>query len=354
MTILLKGFFRSKFTKIYLIIFITMLVAITILFNFITYYSNIITKTYQENTYFLITSERDIYNEISNQKNIIDLEKVILFDYDDENDFLKKADMKWFNLLEPDNDLLVAISNNNEIKLEDNQIALGLSKDVLETFDNIYNLEKQKVSFKISNNIAEFQLEKIYESHLSRILISKKTFEKLLETSKSYSYVCKTSDYSKINSVENSLKDVDGIKDMKFIQSHESEATFNSVKELKDVISTLKYGSWIFVIIFSFLFLIIINGIVKDELEKMNLERMLGYNKLQIKKFLIIKLIALNIGTILLSTITYIFINILIKIYFKTEFNIFDISILLQMFVVLLVVSLSFCSLSNFNKNEII
>jgi hypothetical protein len=76
--VLLKGFIRYRSTKIYLIIFTVLLITIAILFNFINYYSNIVTKTYQENSYFLIISDKDNYNKIKKKDYVVNLENVIL------------------------------------------------------------------------------------------------------------------------------------------------------------------------------------------------------------------------------------------------------------------------------------
>lgn len=342
--ILLKGFFRHKSTKIYLIVFTTLIVTITILFNFISYYSNIVTKTYQENSYFLITSEKDNYNKINNQKYVINLENVILFEPDFSNDFLKDQDVTWPNLLDLNNDFMVAIpSEENNMILANNQIVFAIPKDILENFDDIYDLETKKVSFKIEDNMTEFELKEIYESHFSRALISNNMFQKLLINRNLYSYIFSLDDYSKVDYIKESLDEIEGIQEIKFIQTYQSEASFNAIKELKDVISMLKYASWAFAIVFLILFLIITKNIVSDEIERMSLERLLGYNKIQTKKYLFIKLAALNIEIIFLSTIIYISVNMLIKEIFKISIDLFNIGILLNVYIILLLIPLSFC-----------
>lgn len=342
--ILLKGFFRHKSTRIYLIVFTTLIVIITVLFNFISYYSNIVTKTYQENSYFLITSNKNNYDKISNKKYIINIQKVILFEPSFSSDFLKNQNVTWPNLLDLNNDFIIAIPNEEDnIVLADNQIAFGIPKNTLENFDNIYDLKTRKVSFKIENNITEFVLKEIYESHFSQTLISNNMFQKLLADGNLYSYIFSLDDYSKVEHIKKSLSKIKDVQEVKFIQTYQSEASFNAIKELKDVITILKYASWIFTIVFLILFLIITKNIVSDEIEKMSLERLLGYNKNQIKKFLAIKLTTLNIGIIFLSTISYIFINILIKDFLEISIDFLNIDILLNIYIVLLLVSLSFC-----------
>ena len=342
--ILLKGFFRHKSTRIYLIVFTTLIVIITVLFNFISYYSNIVTKTYQENSYFLITSNKNNYDKISNKEYIINIQKVILFEPSFSSDFLKNQNVTWPNLLDLNNDFIIAIPNEEDnIVLADNQIAFGIPKNTLENFDNIYDLKTRKVSFKIENNITEFVLKEIYESHFSQTLISNNMFQKLLADGNLYSYIFSLDDYSKVEHIKKSLSKIEDVQEVKFIQTYQSEASFNAIKELKDVITILKYASWIFTIVFLILFLIITKNIVSDEIEKMSLERLLGYNKNQIKKFLAIKLTTLNIGIIFLSTISYIFINILIKDFLEISIDFLNIDILLNIYIVLLLVSLSFC-----------
>ncbi len=349
--ILLKGFFRHKSTKIYLIVFTTLIVTITVLFNFISYYSDIVTKTYQENSYFLITSDKDNYKEVSNQEYVINLKDVILFEPDFSSDFLENQDVTWSNLLDLNNDFMIAISSEKDsIVLADNQIAFGIPKDILENFDDIYDLKTRKAAFKIENNITKFVLKEIYESNFSRTLISYNMFQKLLANRNLYSYIFSIDDYSKVDHIKKSLSEIKGVQEVKFIQTYQSEASFNAIKELKDVISMLKYVSWIFTFAFLILFFIITKNIVSDEIERMSLERLLGYNKNQIKKYLTIKLGTLNIGIFLLSTSSYIFINILIKDILEISIDLFNIGTLLSIYIVLFLVSLFFCLFSVIKK----
>lgn len=349
--ILLKGFFRHKSTKIYLIVFTTLIVTITVLFNFISYYSDIVTKTYQENSYFLITSDKDNYKEVSNQEYVINLKDVILFEPDFSSDFLENQDVTWSNLLDPNNDFMIAIpSEEDSIVLADNQIAFGIPKDILENFDDIYDLKTRKAAFKIENNITKFVIKEIYESNFSRTLISYNMFQKLLANRNLYSYIFSIDDYSKVDHIKKSLSKIKGVQEVKFIQTYQSEASFNAIKELKDVISMLKYVSWIFTFAFLILFFIITKNIVSDEIERMILERLLGYNKNQIKKYLAIKLGTLNVGIFLLSTSSYIFINILIKDILEISIDLFNIGTLLSIYIVLFLVSLFFCLFSVIKK----
>lgn len=352
--VLLKGFIRYKSTKIYLVIFTALLITIAILFNFVNYYSNIVTKTYQENSYFLIVSDKDNYNKIKEKDHVVNLENVILLEPDYENNFLESQDITWNNLFDHNNNFIVAISNtNDDIKLTNNQIALALPKMILENFDTIYNLEKQKASFQIEDNRETFDLEKITESHFSRALISNEKFQRLLKDRKSYSYIFLINDYEQKNYIVDSLNKIDGVQKVIFNQTYESEASFNTIENLKSIISVLKFASKIIVAVVVILFLIVTKNIISDELENMHLERLLGYNKHQIKKFLIIKMMVLNLCIIICSIIGYIFINFLIINLLKVKINLFDSLLLLNIYVILLLVSLLFCSFSKINKKTV-
>lgn len=350
--ILLKGFIRYKSSKTYLIIFTALLITITILFNFISYYSNIITKTYQENSYFLIISDKDNYGEIKAKDYIVNLEIVILLEPEYSNIFLDNQEVTWSNLFDLNNNFMVAISNkNDDVKLADNQISFGLPKMILENFNSIYNLEMQKTFFQYENNKVNFELIKIYESHFSRILISNNTFQNLLKNRNSFSYIFSINDYDRIDHIVNSLNKIKGVQKVIFNQTYKSEASFNTVEKLKSIISILNFASRIVVVIFLILFLIVTNNIVSDELQNMSLERLLGYNKHQIKIFLIMKIITLNLAIIFFSTTGYIFINTLIKTFLKIGIDLFDTISLLKIYIILLSISISFCLFSRTKSN---
>jgi hypothetical protein len=98
--------------------------------------------------------------------------------------------------------------------------------------------------------------------------------------------------------------------------------------------------------------LIVTKNVVSDELGNMRLERLLGYNKYQIKKFLIIKMMVLNLCIIICSIIGYIFINILIINFLRIKINLFDSFLLLNVYANLLLVSLLFCLFSKVKTNQ--
>ena len=350
MNILIKGFFRSKFIKTYLVMFTTLIVIITILFTFGTYYSNIKTKTYQENTYFLIRSDKDIFKEVSEQKEIESLKRVLLFEPNENIDLMIENNIKWFNLLDPNNEFIVVLSENGSIRLNNNEIILQIRNDTLKNFDFLYDLRGKSTNTYYLNNSHTLQIKDIVNSNFFRVIMSNKKFEELLNHANSYNYICHINNYDKIDSIINEVNEIDGIKEIKFIQSYNSVSTFNALKELENVIVVLNYASYIFYFVFFFLILITIKNVVNDEFKKMDLERLLGYSNIQIKKILIIKLILLNIVTILLSSLVYIVICSFIKKYTKIGFNIFNNSILLIIFIILSIFSILFCLLARTNK----
>lgn len=351
--ILLKGFIRYKSTKIYLIIFTALLIAIAILFNFINYYSNIVTKTYQENSYFLIISDKDNYNKIKEKDYVVNLENVILLEPDYENNFLDSHNITWNNLFDHNNNFIVAIPNiNNEIKLTNNQIALTFPKIILENFDNIYNLEKQNAFFINDDNRITFELKKITESHFSRVLISNETFQRLLKERSLYGCIFLINDYEQKNYIIDSLNKIDSVQKVIFNQTYTSEVSFYTIENLKNIISILNFVSKIIVSVFLILFLIVTKNIVSDELDNMRLEKLLGYNKHQIKKFLIIKMMVLNLCIFICSTIGYIFINFLIINFLSVKINLFDSFVLLNIYIIILLVSLFFGLFSKVKTNQ--
>lgn len=73
--ILLKGFLNYKSSKKYIVIFVFLLLTISTILNVAEYNSTLVTNIYQNNSYFLVTSNNNIFEEITANKSISEIKK---------------------------------------------------------------------------------------------------------------------------------------------------------------------------------------------------------------------------------------------------------------------------------------
>ena len=290
--IILKSFFRSKSSKIFLLIFTSLLITIFVLTSFGFYYSNFVTNVYKKNSYFIIKSEKEISKDLYQIKNLNNIQKVLLFDPEFDENLNKYT--RYF--IDYGNDTIIAMSNNYNLKLNRNEIIIEIPNGGYESLKNI-NLISNNISFRVDEQTIDFNIKTLSESVFSRIIINAELFDELFNKNILYSYTFSLNNYDDYDKINEQLKKIDGAIDVKFIQSYQNDKSINTVNELKNVISILKYVTITISIIFFILFLVIIGNIIDEEFDKMYIERLIGFSKIQIKFFIqyfIIKSISIN------------------------------------------------------------
>ena len=342
MSLQLKAFFRSKYVKIYIVIFVTVFVTLTLLYDFYKYYSEIRLNIYQLNTYFIVNSKGDIIDTLKQNDSIINIEKVILFK-DGENNFGDRFGIEWFNLLDSGNEFLVGKKINKKEKLKSGEAIVTISKQNLEVFPEIYQIGGQKISFKVADKTYDFEVKDIEESNFSSIFISNDDYNNITDSIQSFSYVFDLKNYDEIDTVYNTLLDMDNINDINYIENYDSEKTFNTLEELKPTIELLKYACIIYSVIIFVLLLMLDKETIKKEIIHMRLERKLGYSKWQVKKCIVIKLLALDLVVTILSLFVYFLIGNLILCFLPISINFLTI-LKLAVFVILISILLIFGS----------
>ena len=348
MSLQLKAFFRSKYVKIYIVIFVTVFVTLTLLYDFYKYYFEIRLNIYQLNTYFIVNSKDNIIDTLKQNDNIINIEKVILFK-DGENNFGDRFGIEWFNLLDSGNEFLVGKKINKKEKLKSGEAILTISKQNLEVFPEIYQIGGQKISLKVADKTYDFEVKNIEESNFSSIFISNDDYNNITDSIQSFSYVFDLNNYDEIDTVYNTLLDMDNINDINYIENYDSEKTFNTLEELKPTIELLKYACIIYSVIIFILLIMLDKEMIKKEIIHMRLERKLGYSKWQVKKCIVIKLLALDLVVTIISLFVYFLIGNLILCFLPIPINFLTI-LKLAVFVILISILLIFASRVTFNK----
>lgn len=344
----LKAFFRSKYVKLYIVIFVTFFVTLTLLYDFYKYYSEMRLNIYQLNTYFIVNSKEDIIDTLEQNDNITNIEKVILFS-DGENDFRDQFGFEWFNLLDSGNAFLVGKKINKKEDLKSGEAILNIFKQNLEMFPEIHQICGKKISLKVANKTYDFEVKDIVESNFSSILISNDDYNNIIDSSQSYSYVFDLKNYDKVDNIYNTFFNMDNINDINYIKNYDSEKTFNTIEELKPTIELLKYACIIYSVIIVILLIMMNKEMIKKEINYMKLERKLGYNKRQVKKCIVIKLLTLDLMVTIISLFVYFLIEHFILCFLPISVNFLTI-LKLALFVIIISIFLIFGSRVTFNK----
>ena len=240
-------------------------------------------------------------------------------------------------------------------KLIDNQIALGLNSDRMQSTNYYKDINEiisdiigQKMGFEINKNKEEFVIEGVYENYFSEAMISETSFKDLL-TNDLYVYRVTMNNYKKAVALYEKLSKLEEKNSDSFIFINQKEPQLVKgelgLPALEQLITILTYVSYLILFVFSLVFLVIMRNIIKDESKNINIERLLGFNKKQIKKFLFLKIGVLIILTCVFSNIISIALNIIVNNRLKFKLNVFDSSLLLTVYGIVISISLLFCFL---------
>lgn len=314
--ILIKGFLRHKSSKIYTVIFTFMLLTISVIFGVFQHYSNLITNAYQENSYFLVISKENIWEKIVANNYVANIEKVVLLE-PKVNFLFNTEQINESILVDQGNDYILAISNQKrEVKLEKNQIAIEFPRFVLQNRTEAFFLEEEQAYIKVKDERKNMEIIKTNESNFARVIVSYEIFQYLESNSDYYAYTFTLNDYSQKEKIVNYFERQENIK-IDFIQFYEGKAQLDTIEALEKTIGLLLYGCIVIIVIFLILFIIITYNIIHDEIERMYIEKLLGYNKQQIKKYIIMKIVTLNLIVVFCYVISYICIKAIIINFFN-------------------------------------
>lgn len=334
--LLLKGFFRKKSTIIYMIIYSVILAAIISLFTLIKYNQNMINDIVKKNSYILLSSTNDYYNEILKNKNIIGIDRIIQFMPNNKYDVFKNSGISittpdgieiekntqnerkidWEDYTENSNSIIITSDKNKDFKLKNDEIALSLHKSVekkSELFDDIIG---KKLAFFYNNEEIEFTIKRCYETTQNEMTISEEKFKSLtqMENGK-YVYKIYLKNYEEANKNVNELKQLNNNDNelyvelfYKIVGNQDSEMNSNA----KNLVNSFEIACFIVITIFIFVFIIVSKNILNDENKNLKLESALGYNKIQARKYSVMKLLTLVLASFAIATIIYYIFNIII------------------------------------------
>lgn len=357
--ILLKGFLRKKSTKIYLAILITLLIAIITLFSLINYYKHQMNEIFEDSSDIFIVSNTDYYNNLIKSKDFNNVRKTLAFkpnysleifgrqcmeehdvktgytidNYDSCN---QNSTLNWEHFLfdEWKSDIVVLPDS----KLADNQVIMGYQEAWNEWEKNSKHLIGKQVNFYLDEQLIEFTIKRFDPFRFPRVFVSTDVFKKLSNDSKLYAYLGTPKDFFQASLVEQNLKTLNNIEYVR-INTMYTEKANDNINFFFDLVDYLTLASYLMIIILIIILITVTRNIIADETKNIHIERLLGYNSNQVRKYLLLKILVLTIAVILIGTIGSMIINILIN--FSTiNLNIFNHNLLLKIYGGLLLIAL--------------
>lgn len=367
--IFFKSFFRKKSTIIYLIIYVILLVAIISVFSLIKYNKNIINEIYKKNSYVIMTSTNDYYDKILKEKDVTNVEKIILFKPNYNCDTLKKESysiasngmsieynndetydeqyskiVTWEEVM-VDGSIIIVSDKNKEFKLEKNEIAISHQGMQDKEQDVLDNLLGQSISFMYNNDEVKFDIKQYYNSNQVEMAISEEEFNKLTSKYSIYSYRVYIKDYINVSNIEEVLSYDENVKinaTYNINGNEDSEKYYNAT----NLIDTIQIVSVIIILLFMIIFIIVSKNIMADEKKNMKIERMLGFTKVKSKKIMMFKLTLLNYVSFFISILISSILNYIINSIYNFQLIIIDVSIISFLFISVLALNLLLSILS--------
>lgn len=349
---MLKGFFRNKKNKVYLIIFIVALTCMFLLFAFKNYFINIKNMIFSENSIMIVNSTNDYYTYLSKNKNVFQIERIALLSPNYNCDTIVKGnyviskptgeiiDSYIENLDEKKIswDLLEVMGFNHilvygESSLSDNDVIIGIDSNFYDYYEDIIseNIGKE-VQFYSNKKELSLNIVSIRKEKWPKVIVSENTFNDLLNHQKKYSYTIKLLSKDKSYDLKNEIKKMENNDaNSVVLETSYSEKDAKYYEKVDKLLTTLNLVLYILMLGFSIVLFVVFKNIFMDMKKVNDIERKIGYTKTLIKiiafsKILLLYMISFVISLILTNIIIFI-IGLFIE--FKFYFIYFDNIILL-------------------------
>lgn len=357
MMILLKGFFRKRTTIIYSIIISTLLTSVILLFMFIKYYSILNTTYFETNSYIMIVSKYNHGGFLKTNENISNFEKGLIFEPDYTYGVLKKQNLEdvqsdnqvnvfWEDLMIKHPNIGEGIFVFPDDDLGEKEVALVFGTNILNKPDFntdiatlTINYNNKKIGFYYNTEKIEFIIKNVNKSNFSELRISNIVFQELSKENNIFIYKVTTKSILKANLIIEKLKFIDN--DEESIISLNQRYTDNELDSVKlnEIINILSIISYVIIFIFFFVLLIVLGNIVKDEYNNIIINKLMGYNKNQIKKYLTVNIFVLILNSFILSAVTSIILLFIISQISHFKLMIFDLeSLIIYGFVLIITI----------------
>lgn len=279
-------------------------------------------KNIYHNSLASLHESNDYYDQLNSNKLIGDVKRVVYFDN------LEDKTGRYYFLLDPKIDNRVLVYEDRSLK--DDFIDIYLCK---KDYSNIENTPYQEDTLSFSFNDTEeefsFNINKLYKSkHVNSIAVSSKIFAKLLKLNDGYDYTFKL--YESETNIKKNIKNV------RILTSYTEDEMLISHR-INQYITVLIIFDVMMFIIFIIIIFIISNNLINDLNKNINLEYLLGFNNLQISNNILVRLVLLNISSIIIAIIGSFIILSLFKIFIKIDYFLINYYLLGIMIIILII-----------------
>lgn len=357
---LTKSFFRKRKTKIFIIIFSVVLLGIIFIYSFSKYYDKLLNDYMQTNSYISFVSQTDYTKEILNMDSVREVKKGILVSPDysykalsknytvDETapqekattDSFEDSKVYWDLFLLNDECTDIYLASDYGYKLKEGELIIFFPYNVLNDsqLNTLKKLKNKHLGFNtLDQNSIELKIKKVIDFPTATFLVSDSDYNRLKNDTTIYSYRINTTDYKLLNQTRKELLDLERSEDFGVLnRAYASDESYR--QQLVFLVDFLKIGSYIGIFLILIVFIIICNDILKEERKNIYVERLVGYNKLQVCKSLLVNILLLLLLSVIvamiLSTITLFILNIL----FNMSISIFDLSIFSKVLFTILII----------------
>lgn len=357
---LLKGFFRKRKTIIFTAIFSVVFLGILFLFSFSKYYDDLLDNYIQTNSYISFVSQKDYSSDILKMKSVRSVKKGILLlpDYsyntlsknmnidekdmnnNNQDDYFEDSNIYWDLFLLNDEYTDVYLDSDFNYKLSKGETIILFPFEILNNSqqDTINKMKNKKIGFNtINGDKVELKIINTYDFPNATILVSKEDYDILKSKMAIYSYRINTTNYKFLDQTRKELLDLEHEDNFGVLErSYASDESYR--QQLVSLILFLKIGNYVAISLMFITFVVICNDIIKEERKNIYIERMAGYNKLQVCKQLLLNILLLLSLSIFIAVLLSIFGFTLVNLIFDLKISVFDISIILQVIKIIFVI----------------
>lgn len=306
---IIKSFFRSTSTKIYLILFIILLMSISYLLVASDFLRKSNNEAYYKMSLFYLESNEDIYNRLINNENIINVHETLRCKYYDDI-----IDYKTIVEDELNNEVLVYADENNEYGLSGNETVIILSNNYYDSFSSQFsNILGKNIEFILNEENILLNIKQIDKAYRSRIIISSELFDKLKD--KQTTHIC-TANFINEDVADKLIPTI--AKENEISRELDVETNLEYREKMKKNYKIVHYISNVLIIVFLIITVVINKNIIADLRKNMALEKRLGYTKFQTKLNILKRLVSLHglsyLVCTLITVISLFIFNIITKL----------------------------------------
>lgn len=321
---IIKSFYRKKTTKVYLFIFVIIMLSLLLIKGVINNLDNQSTNYYKNRGLIVVIGDSECISILQSQKELSSINQALLFSYNDDliaSNYILDYELQ--------NNVLVYSAPN----LSNNELIINLRESDYEQINNMKDdMLGKEIVFTMNDNITNYVLKDIKKSKFTTsITISSEYFGRLLNLSEKFVYTAYAKDSDSSDKLSRELRQlIPG----RIINSYDlTETKLGELQEQETILNYIKYlnvANYIVTVLFILIVIIINKNIVGDLKDDVSLEIKLGFTTYNIKKYIFARLCFLHLTSCILSILIYLLLIFITHFFFH-----FSLKLILNHIIVL-------------------